>query len=160
MSSPSALHSIVERAVLACLCAVFAAATAIARSYSLIDELGPGPGFFPFWLGLIGTVLSLVLLAQSWRGRSIGEVPEALWPDRAGALRALALVGGLILSALLLSPAGFRATAFVFTAALLVALGVRRPVVIAVFALVSSFGLFHVFYYWLKVPLPVGPFGL
>jgi putative tricarboxylic transport membrane protein len=142
------------------LCAVFAAATAIAYSYSLKDELGPGPGFFPFWLGLIGAVLSLVLLAQSWRGRSVGDGAEGRWPDRSGALRAAVLLGGLVLSALLLSPAGFRLTALVVTAALLVGLGVRRPVVIAVFALASSFGLFHVFYHWLKVPLPVGPFGL
>jgi putative tricarboxylic transport membrane protein len=27
-------------------------------------------------------------------------------------------------------------------------------------ALALSFGVFHVFYYWLKVPLPVGAFGL
>jgi putative tricarboxylic transport membrane protein len=133
---------------------------AIAYSYSLSDELGPGPGFFPFWLGLLGTAISLALLVRSWRGRLLGDAAGALWPDRAGALRALALVGGLVLSAMLLSPAGFRVTALVFTAAMLVALGVRRPVAIAAFALASSFGLFHVFYHWLKVPLPVGPFGL
>jgi putative tricarboxylic transport membrane protein len=155
-----ASHRRAERAVLACLCAVCAGAAGIATSYGLKDELGPGPGFFPFWLGLIGAVLSLVLLAQSWRGRSLGDVAEGLWPDRAGALRAAALLGGLALYGLLLEPAGFRVTAFVVTVALLVALGVRRPVVIAAFALVASLGLFHVFYHWLKVPLPVGPFGL
>ena len=160
MSSQSALHRVVERAVLASLCAVFVAAAAIAYGYSLQDALGPGSGFFPFWLGLIGAALSLVLLAQSWRGRPIGDGAEGLWPDRAGALRSTVLLGGLVLSALLLAPAGFRVTAFVVTAGLLVALGVRRPVVIAAFALVASFGLFHVFYHWLKVPLPVGPFGL
>jgi putative tricarboxylic transport membrane protein len=160
VSAPSASYRIVERALLACLCAGFATMAGIAYSYSLSDELGPGPGFFPFWLGLIGTAISLVLLARSWRGRSIGDGATALWPDRAGALRALTLVGGLILSAAFLAPAGFRATALVFTAVLLFALGVRRPVAIAAFALAGSFGLFHVFYHWLKVPLPVGPFGL
>ena len=160
MSAPSTSHRIVETAVFACLCAGFATMAAIAYGYSLSDELGPGPGFFPFWLGLIGTAISLVLLARSWRGRFLGDGASALWPDRAGALRALALVGGLVLSAVLLSPVGFRVTALLFTAALLVALGVRRPVAIAAFAVVSSFGLFHVFYHWLKVPLPVGPFGL
>jgi putative tricarboxylic transport membrane protein len=141
------------------LCAVFAAATGIAYGYALKDALGPGPGFFPFWLGLIGAALSLVLLVQSWRGRAIGGGAEVLWPDRAGGLRAAALLGGVALYALLLEPAGFRLTALIVTAALLVALGVRRPVVIAAFALVASFGLFHVFYHWLKVPLPVGPYG-
>jgi len=160
VSAPSASYRVVERTVLACLCAGFATMAGIAYSYSLSDDLGPGPGFFPFWLGLIGTAISLVLLAHSWRGRFIGDEAAALWPDRAGALRTLALVGGLVLSAVLLSPAGFRVTALVFTAAMLVALGARRPLAIAAFALASSFGLFHVFYHWLKVPLPVGPFGL
>ena len=160
MNAQPASHRRVEQIVLACLCAVFAATAAVAYGYSLEDELGPGAGFFPFWLGLIGAALSLTLFAQSWRGRPIGDGAEGLWPDRAGAVRAAALLGGLVLSALLLEPAGFRVTAFVFTAGLLVALGVRRPVLIAAFALVASYGLFHVFYYWLKVPLPVGPFGL
>ena len=160
MSSQSASHRAVEMAVLVCLCALFAAATGIAYTYSLKDDLGPGAGFFPFWLGLIGAVLSLVLLARSWRGRTIGDGTEAQWPDRPGAFRAVALLASLVLSALLLAPAGFRTTAFVVTGALLVALGVRRPVVIVAFALVASFGLFHVFYHWLRVPLPIGPFGL
>jgi putative tricarboxylic transport membrane protein len=155
-----ASHRLVESVVLVCLLAVFAAATWIAYGYALKDALGPGPGFFPFWLGLIGAVLSLALLVQSRRGRAVAEVVAGLWPDRAGALRAAALLGGLALFALLLEPAGFRLTALVVTAGLLVALGVRRPLAIAAFALVSSFGLFHVFYHWLKVPLPVGPFGL
>jgi putative tricarboxylic transport membrane protein len=159
VSSPSALHRAVERTVLACLCAVFVAASGIAYGYSLQDALGPGSGFFPFWLGLIGAALSLFLLVQSWRGRAIGDGAEGVWPDRAGALRSVVLLGGLALAALLLVPAGFRVTAFVVTGGLLVALGVRRPLVIAAFALVASAGLFHVFYHWLKVPLPVGPFG-
>jgi hypothetical protein len=48
----------------------------------------------------------------------------------------------------------------VFSAALLLALGVRRPLAIAIFALASSFGLFHVFYYWLQVSLPIGVLGI
>jgi putative tricarboxylic transport membrane protein len=160
VNTQPALQRRVERAVLACLCAVSAGAAGIASSYGLSDELGPGPGFFPFWLGLIGAALGLVLLAQTWRGRANGDGGDGLWPDRAGALRAVALLGGLVLAVLLLEPAGFRITAFVVTVSLLVALGVRRPVVIAAFALVASFGLFHVFYHWLKVPLPVSPLGL
>jgi hypothetical protein len=29
-----------------------------------------------------------------------------------------------------------------------------------IFAVAGSFGIFHVFYYWLKVPLPMGMFGI
>jgi hypothetical protein len=70
------------------------------------------------------------------------------------------LLIGIAVAAALLEPLGFRLTAFVFTVSMLLALDVRRPVLIVVFGLVSGFGLFHVFYYWLKVPLPIGAFGL
>jgi putative tricarboxylic transport membrane protein len=159
VATPPVAHRAVERTVLVGLCALFVAAAAIAHGYGLKDALGPGSGFFPFWLGIAGAALCLTLLVQSLRSRPIGDGAEGHWPDRAGALRAAVLLGGLALSALLLEPAGFRVTTFVVTAGLLLALGVRRPVAIAAFALAASAGLFHVFYYWLRVPLPVGPFG-
>ena len=149
-----------ELIVLACLCALCGSMAFIAYGYSLRDALGPGAGFFPFWLGILGAALSLALFLQSWRGRSIGEGTRALLPRGEGAWRAAALVAGLVVVALLLQPLGFRLAMLVFTAALLLALGVRRPVMIALFALASSFGLFHVFYYWLQVPLPIGVLGI
>ncbi len=149
-----------EKVVLACLCALFGFMTVTAFGYSLRDALGPGAGFFPFWLGMLGVVLSSALLVQSWRGRAIGEGTQALLPHGEGARRAAALVAGLVAAALLLQPLGFRLAVVVFSVGLLLALGVRRLVTIAIFALVSSFGLFHVFYYWLQVPLPIGVLGI
>lgn len=159
MTAVSGSHRIVERIVLGCLGVLFAAMAATAYGYGLEDRLGPGSGFFPFWLGAIGAALSALLLAVSVRGGSIGEGGAAAWPDRAGAGRAATLLAGLVAAALAFEPLGFRLTALAFTALLLVALGVRRPVVIALFALISGFGLFHVFYHWLKVPLPIGALG-
>jgi hypothetical protein len=130
-----------------------------AYGYSLSDALGPGAGFFPFWLGILGMAMCLALLLRSWRGGAIGEDSHALLPQGEGARRSAALLGGVVVAALLLQPLGFRLAMLIFTAGLLLALGVRRPIAIGVFALASSFGLFHVFYYWLKVPLPTGAFG-
>jgi hypothetical protein len=149
-----------ELVVLACLCALFGFMTVTAFGYSLRDALGPGAGFFPFWLGTLGVVLSVALFVQSWRGRAIGEGTQALLPRGEGARRVAALVAGLAVVALALQPLGFRLAMLVFTVGLLLALGVRRPVLIALFALASSFGLFHVFYYWLQVPLPIGVLGI
>jgi putative tricarboxylic transport membrane protein len=149
-----------ELVVLACLCALCGFMALTAFGYSLRDALGPGAGFFPFWLGTLGVVLSLALFVQSWRGRAIGEGTQALLPRGEGARRAAALVAGLVAVSLLLQPLGFRLAMLVFTVGLLLALGVRRPVTIAIFALASSFGLFHVFYYWLQVPLPIGVLGI
>ena len=47
-----------------------------------------------------------------------------------------------------------------FIAGLLLALGARSPAAIVLTALAGSFGVFHVFFYWLKVPLPIGALGL
>ncbi len=104
-------------------------------------------------------VLSLALFVQSWRGRAIGEGTQALLPRGAGP-GARALLAGLVAAALLLQPLGFRLAMLVFSVGLLLALGVRGPVAIAIFALASSFGLFHLFYHWLQVPLPIGLLGI
>ena len=42
---------------------------------SLTDRLGPGPGFFPFWLALIGALLAVALLITTFR--------EAAYPSDA-----------------------------------------------------------------------------
>ena len=160
MTHDPAPKRVAEIVVLGCLGAVFGFMAVVAFGYSLRDALGPGAGFFPFWLGTLGVALSLALFVQSWRGRSIGEDPQALLPRGEGARRAGALLAGLAVAALLLQPLGFRLAMLVFSAGLLLALGVRRPVAIVVFALASSFGLFHVFYYWLQVPLPIGLLGI
>jgi hypothetical protein len=133
--------------------------TYTAYGYSLRDALGPGAGFFPFWLGVLGIALCAALLMQSLKGKTIGESSQALLPRGEGARRAAAMLAALAGTALLLQPLGFRLVMLAFSAGLLLALGVRRPAMVAVVALLSSFGLFHVFYHWLQVPLPVGMLG-
>jgi putative tricarboxylic transport membrane protein len=182
-----------------CLLGVFLAALVTALDYSLIDALGPGPGFFPFWLSLIGSVLTLAILVETVRGSdnplvvvpresggpskpSIegdpprGHAPQRppgllgrpvkpgddkpRYPDRHAALQAASVLVALGAAALLIEPLGFRLTMLAFIAGLLAALGARSPTAILITALAGSFGVFHVFYYWLKVPLPIGAFGL
>ena len=126
---------------------------------SLRDSLGPGPGFFPFWLSVMGAVLSLVLLGQIKLGRAdLGS--EQLTFDRAGVRSVVLVVVGLIASCALLDLAGFRISMLLFNAYILVALGVRNWIVVAIFAGAGSFGVYQVFYDLLKVPLPEGILGL
>ena len=148
-----------ERIVLVCIGVLCGFMTFTAYGYSLSDSIGPGAGFFPFWLGVLGMAMCVALLVHSWRGNAIGEGAVALLPQGEGAKRTAALLGGVAVAALLLQPLGFRLAMLVFSAGLLLALGIRRPVAIGIFSLASSFGLFHVFYHWLKVPLPIGAFG-
>lgn len=128
------------------------------RPLPLKDALGPGPGFFPLWLSLIGLSLCALLLIEVLRqpGRAVGEA--SLIPDGGACFRILTVVLLLAAAALSLDPLGFRLTAFGFTLLALLALGTRSLVAIPVFTLAASIGVFHVFYHWLKVPLPIGPF--
>lgn len=128
------------------------------RPLPLKDALGPGPGFFPLWLSIIGLSLASLLLAEVARHapRAAGE--PSLIPDAGACFRIVAVLLLLAGAALALDPLGFRITAFGFTLLALIALGTRSMVAVPIFALIGSIGVFHVFYYWLKVPLPIGPY--
>jgi len=143
-----------------CLLGVFAGALITSLSYSLSDNLGPGPGFFPFWLSVTGLALTGAILVQVTSGRLLADAPSDLWPGRQAALQGLAVIVALAAAAVLLEPLGFRLTLLPFVAGLLVALGARSWIAIALCAVGGSFGVFHVFYYWLMVPLPIGAFGI
>jgi putative tricarboxylic transport membrane protein len=137
---------------------IFAAALVTSLDYSLKDALGPGPGFFPFWLSLLGAALTLALLVETARSHDVAS--GSILPRRQAAWQAGGALIALAAAAALLEPLGFRLTMLIFIAALLFALGARSPSAILLTALAGSFGVFHVFFYWLKVPLPIGALGL
>jgi len=114
---------------------------------SLRDALGPGPGFFPFWLSVIGAALAVLLLVQLRRQ----PAAETLTFE----LRPVALVlAGLIVASAALEAVGFRIAMLVLLPYLLIVLGTRNWLAIALFSLAGSFGVYHVFSGFLKVPLP------
>jgi hypothetical protein len=146
----------------ACLCllAIFVPALVTSLGYSLTDALGPGAGFFPFWLSFIGAVLSAAMLLQvTLAGTAEGGVLSPAL-DRWVALKAIGVLIALAATAALFEPLGYRLTMLPFIVGVLLILGARSPIAIALTALAGSFGVFHVFYYWLKVPLPIGAFGV
>ena len=143
-----------------CLLGIFIPALITSLGYSLTDALGPGPGFFPFWLSLIGIALTSGMLVQLVGGRIFADAAVEILPDRQVALQGGAVLVALTVAAALLEPLGFRLTMLPFIAGLLLALGARSLLAIALTAGAGSFGVFHVFYYWLKVPLPIGVFGI
>ena len=126
---------------------------------SLSDAIGPGPGFFPFWLSVAGSVFAAALLAQVSAGR--GDIAEGtLTVDRAGMRSIVLTLAGLAIATALLDVAGFRLCMLLLIAYLLAGLGVRNWLAISICAVGGSFGVYHVFFDLLKVPLPVGVLGL
>ncbi|CAN5473546.1 tripartite tricarboxylate transporter TctB family protein [soil metagenome] len=126
---------------------------------ALTDKLGPGPGFFPFWLSLIGTAFSIVLLVGVIRAPADPPDAEPILPRAYGARRIGAIIGSLAVTALLMEVLGFQLAMLAFNIVLLVALGERRWIGIGVFAVAGSFGVHYVFTRWLDVLLPAGLLG-
>ena len=61
------------------------------RNMEYYVDLGPGPGFFPFWLGALLAVLSVIWLVQASRGAD-GSLEPGFIPDRKGQFRVFAIL--------------------------------------------------------------------
>ena len=53
-----------------------------ARNLALFDRLGPAAGFFPFYLGLIGAVMSILIVVQVTRETDQGKSQATMTPRR------------------------------------------------------------------------------
>ncbi|MGH8735381.1 MAG: tripartite tricarboxylate transporter TctB family protein [Burkholderiales bacterium] len=135
------------QAAVAALLLLFAFFAYESLQLSLRDALGPGPGFFPFWLSVAGAALGVFLLFQLHRQ----PVSESLRFE----LRPVALVlAGLVVASAALEVLGFRIAMLTLLPYLLVVLGARNWLAIALFSLAGSFGVYYVFSGFLKVQLP------
>jgi putative tricarboxylic transport membrane protein len=128
---------------------------------SLTDPLGPGPGFFPFFLAVLGAILAIALVLQAGSAAENGErAAQHLLPQGAALRTVTVLLAALVGVAMLLEPLGFRLTMGLFCLVLLPALGARNVLVIAAFCAAASFGVYALFSDLLKVPLPIGLLGI
>ena len=145
--------------------AFFAGTAFLSFKLPLLDALGPGPGFFPLILALLGGALAVALIAQLARdplaptGEPLPD-PEPFVPDGGAIFRIVGIIVLLLAAFTALDTLGYRLTSFIFIVLMLLVLGVGNYLAIALVALALSFGVFHSFYYWLKVPLPIGGVGL
>lgn len=136
-----------------------------ARQFGVRSDLGPGPGFFPFLLGLLLCGLALLWLLRdalaALRGRPAGEAwPEGAMPRAEAARRLLAVIVLLALAAVGLPRIGFALTGFLLVGLMMPLLEERRPVVVLLAALGAGPGLHALFAGALGVALPPLPFNL
>jgi putative tricarboxylic transport membrane protein len=120
--------------------------------------LGPGPGFFSFWLSLVFGGLALLMLFHAFFGQP-EPMPEDFFAHRIGYLRIGAVVLALVFTVYMFEPLGFCLTMFVACFFLMYALGRVAMIINLLVSLFSSFGAFFAFDHWLKVPLPPGILG-
>jgi len=126
------------------------------KNHAYWGENGPGPGFLPFWLGLVMAVLAALMLLRALRSTD----PGLPWLPRGDGLRRLALVLGLTIAFVALLGVLGMVVGTVLFMTLVVRFLDRHswPLTLAVAFGVAAFN-FMVFTFWLRVPLPVGVFG-
>jgi putative tricarboxylic transport membrane protein len=165
---------------------VGAAALIGSRTYPYWTPLGPGPGFFPRWLGGLLIVCGLAWMVQllraaraeraTWKDAGSEEgagdtadsaapvsdamvVPEEDAPEYS-LPTVVAIVVSLCVLAATLEVLGYQLAMFLFVLFHLLVLGRRRLLLSLVLALVSSVGVFVVFTRFLTVPLPASSIPL
>lgn len=139
------------------LAALFATFGIQSLSLPLRDELGPGPGFFPLAISVFGLALACLLAFQTWRTQ---EAISAVGEGASGRFRLIAILGAIVVAISALEFVGYTLTALVLIPAILLVLGARSKIAIISVSLAMSFGVFHIFYFWLNVALPIGLLGI
>lgn len=125
-----------------------------ARGLPYTSEFGPGPGFFPLWVGIGIVLCSLVMLCgYFFRSHTIAEETPIV-------ARALGAWSAFVLAVVLLPLLGFGLSLGLLTAFLIVVLDRRSPWTALAVALGLAFGFHLLFVVALGVSLPVGIFGL
>lgn len=121
-------------------------------------KLGPGPGYFPFWVGVIvGMLGSAMVYAATIRGAD--PLPQDFVPSRSGIIKLAVVLAVLVWTIVMMKPLGFRLTTLVFFGALLPVLGYAKWIKVITVSLVGSFGIFYVFDTVLGMSLPIGILG-
>jgi len=122
-----------------------------------VSDVGPGPGFFPLWIG-IGLIIfasCLMLSSISFSRRAVPDKPPLWLP----AARALAGWVSMIIAIALFGVIGF-ALSFVMLTTFLIVFLDRRPVLLALGVGIGLAVIFHlIFVVALDVSLPVAPWG-
>jgi putative tricarboxylic transport membrane protein len=142
----------------ALLLAAFGAYIAAAAwEWPYLTKDGPGPGFFPLWIGIsmIGLSAALVVLqlVDIKRGR---PVHRTSWK---GAGPVVAGCVALVVAAALLKPAGFLASYTLLTIFLVRAVFRQSWTAALTVSLVSAVAFWILFVKLLRVQLPAGPWG-
>ena len=129
-----------------------------ARDLPYVSEFGPGPGFFPLWIGIGIVLCSLSMLCiYFWRGAASAE--ETTKTSAPGMSRALSAWLMFVVAIALVSLIGFALSLALLTVFLILVLDGRsfRIAIGVALGLAVSFHL--LFTVALGVSLPAGPWG-
>lgn len=119
---------------------------------------GPGPGFFPFWLGGAMAVLAVLLIVTASRRPATASAAPRV-PNVQTLLPVLLTIGGLAAYILLLERLGFLLGTALLSAFLLGVVERERWSKSVLVAVLNSVALYVIFHLLLGVSLPRNAFG-
>ena len=140
-----------------CLAAFGLYVVSVASKLPYVSEVGPGPGFFPLWLGIGLMIFASYLMLASFSAFTKESASDSSTRQATG--RALAGWFGLMVAIALLGWIGFSVSFVILTVFLIVALD-RRPLLLSVGVGIGLAVAFHLlFVRALDVSLPAGRWG-
>jgi putative tricarboxylic transport membrane protein len=130
------------------------------QKFAYTSKFGTGPGFFPFWLGIVLAAFSLFRFILCFKEKYDAEEMKPRLPG----LRSLGRLGLIMLImavfALVVKSLGFILTVFFFVSTILFVLERDRLLKSIFYGVMFSAAVFLIFRYWLEVDLPTGLLGI
>ncbi len=120
----------------------------------------PGPGFMPFWSGIVLGLLSMGLLLKSTFGSRESESIRQLLAAKIRLGKVLFVLAALALYALLLDYLGFLLVTFLLLGCLIRFVDPQPWRKVMGWALFGAIGSYLVFEVWMKLRLPRGVLGV
>ena len=118
----------------------------------------PGPGFFPFWLGVALGIFSIILIVATILEKKEKEKIRNLWKGRKW-VKLVFVFATLVVYAVFLPSLGYLVATFGLMILLLGAIERSRLWVKVMVAFATASVTYIVFDLWLEVQLPKGIFG-
>ncbi len=123
--------------------------------YNVGSVINPGPGFLPLLLGILLILLSLILLKQVRKSRSIKKARSPLTlPIGWKKLSCTVLI--LLAATFTFETIGYLLTVFFLMILLMLVAELGGWKKIFLIAILTALGVYVVFVLWLEQPLPVG----
>lgn len=120
------------------------------------DFHNPGPGFLPFWAGVIFAILSSVLIIMNLNKKRGDEdqYRQKKWKNL------IFVIVILYIYAILVEKLGFIIITFLFVGVLLTVIERKKFYIAALFGVISALVAYIIFHVWLQTQLPRGILGI
>jgi hypothetical protein len=131
-----------------------------ALRYDYTTKFTPGPGFAPFWVGVLLGLFSLYLIVDSYWRKSGGKDEKPVLPKRSSLQRIGLIILILVGYTIALMPLGFLLSTLALVFLLLYFLEKYSIGKSLLYSALFGGGAFLLFQYWMEVDLPQCWLGL